>query len=313
MPRPYDDALLVAQRRDQPAGRQAHQEVGAEEGELDQHRLGVAQLEDRLQVRNQDVVQEVRKPHMKKIVVMHRQAPSGNRCSGCRRRVPTSVRGVVGDVVNAMVRSVKGMRRLGSGGRRGQLLSRITSSTGTIVRCALLLRVAQSVEQQLGAACRPRSRGAVETVVSGGEHHRGLGDVVEAGDGEIVPGPQAALGQAQHQAQRDRVVVADRRGRARGRSRNSAAGPGPHPAGSARFRPADAAATSRPARLHRFENSRRGAAGRSWNRAWPPKKAMRRWPWRDQVFGGQAGAALVVHAPAGPSGRIPACRRPARG
>src|SRR6185437_9935985 len=51
------DAFLVTERRHQPAGRHAHQEVGAEKGELHQHHFGVVELEARLQMRNQDVVE----------------------------------------------------------------------------------------------------------------------------------------------------------------------------------------------------------------------------------------------------------------
>ena len=54
---PGHDALLVAQCRDHAPGRHAHQEVRAEKGELHQDRLRVVELEDRLQVRDQDVVE----------------------------------------------------------------------------------------------------------------------------------------------------------------------------------------------------------------------------------------------------------------
>ena len=48
---------LVADRFDEaPAGSDID-EVGAEEAELDQHRLHVGQREDRLEVRDQDVVE----------------------------------------------------------------------------------------------------------------------------------------------------------------------------------------------------------------------------------------------------------------
>src|SRR6185312_8834688 len=54
---PGHDALLVAQCRDHAPGRHAHQEIRTEKGELHQDRLGVVELEDRLQVRDQDVVE----------------------------------------------------------------------------------------------------------------------------------------------------------------------------------------------------------------------------------------------------------------
>ena len=54
---PGHDAFLVAQRGDQPPGRHRHQEVRAEEGELHQHHLRIAELEAGLQVRDQDVVE----------------------------------------------------------------------------------------------------------------------------------------------------------------------------------------------------------------------------------------------------------------
>ncbi|MNN16881.1 hypothetical protein D3C81_1300360 [compost metagenome] len=59
-----DDAVLVTQPRHQPAGRQRHQEIRTEEGELHQHRAGVVQLEHCLQVRNQHIVEAGQKaPH----------------------------------------------------------------------------------------------------------------------------------------------------------------------------------------------------------------------------------------------------------
>ena len=52
-----DDALLVADVFDQVAGGQGRNRVGAEEAELHQRRLEIAQREDRFQVRDQDVVE----------------------------------------------------------------------------------------------------------------------------------------------------------------------------------------------------------------------------------------------------------------
>src|SRR5438270_249962 len=54
---PPDHALRVAGVRHDASRRDRHQEVGAEEGELDEHRPGVVHLEHRLQMRNQHVVE----------------------------------------------------------------------------------------------------------------------------------------------------------------------------------------------------------------------------------------------------------------
>src|SRR2546430_7343157 len=51
---PRDHARLVAEVRHDASRRDRHHEVGAEEGELDEHRPGVVHLEHRLQMRNQD-------------------------------------------------------------------------------------------------------------------------------------------------------------------------------------------------------------------------------------------------------------------
>jgi hypothetical protein len=50
-------AGLITGAADQRAGRDRQQEVTAEEGHVDHHRLYVGQVVDRLQVRDQDVVQ----------------------------------------------------------------------------------------------------------------------------------------------------------------------------------------------------------------------------------------------------------------
>ena len=52
-----DDAGLVSDAADDPAGRQRHDEVGAEETELHQQRENVGEMEEILEVRNQDVVE----------------------------------------------------------------------------------------------------------------------------------------------------------------------------------------------------------------------------------------------------------------
>ena len=59
-----DDAVLVADRGDDASRRQRHDEIGAEEGELHQHDLRVVKRKQRLQVRDENVVEDGEKaPH----------------------------------------------------------------------------------------------------------------------------------------------------------------------------------------------------------------------------------------------------------
>jgi len=54
---PEDDTACITDAADQPARRKRHHRIGGEEGELGQHRLGIGEREQPLELGDQDVVE----------------------------------------------------------------------------------------------------------------------------------------------------------------------------------------------------------------------------------------------------------------